>query len=107
MSPKAGFTVYIYIYIYIFIYKYIYIFIYINPTRTRLNWDAITTNQDVASRIDTQISTDWESLERNQTNSYMDYVDICNTAGSDILPPREAFRISVRHMNEVNAVHRL
>ena len=67
----------------------------------------ITTNQDVASRIENQISSDWEALERTQTNSYKDYVDICNKAGSAILPPRVAFKTSVRHTNEVNAARKV
>ena len=68
-----------------------------HPPRPRLNWDAITPNQDVASRAD------WEALERTQINSYKDYVDRCNKAGSVILPPRVAFKTSGRHTNEVNA----
>ena len=55
-----------------------------------LNWNTITTNQVVASRIENQISSDWEALERTQINSYKDYVDTCNKAGSVILPPRVA-----------------
>ena len=51
-----------------------------NPSRPILKWDARTTIQDVASRVEDQISTDWEALERTQTNSYNDYVDICNKA---------------------------
>ena len=61
-----------------------------HSSKTRLNWDTITTNQDVSSRIKNQISSVWEALERNQTNSYQDYIDICNKAGSVILPPRVA-----------------
>ena len=78
-----------------------------HSSKPRLNWDAITTNQDVASRIENQISSDWEVLERTQTNSYKDYVDICNKAGSVILPPRVAFKTSVRHTNEVNAARKV
>ena len=58
-----------------------------HPSKPRLNWDTITTNQDVASRVENQISTDWEALERTHINSYKDYVDRCNKAGSAILPP--------------------
>ena len=45
-------------------------------------------------------------MERTQTNSYKD-VDICNKAGSAILPPRVAFKTSVRHTNEVNAARKV
>ena len=78
-----------------------------HPSKPRLNWDAITTNQDVASRVENQIPSDWEALERTDTNSYKDYVDICNKAGSVILPPRVAFKTSVRHTNEVNAARKV
>ena len=78
-----------------------------HSSKPRLNWDAITTNQDVATRIENQISPDWEALERTQTNSYKDYVDICNKAGSVILTPRVAFKTCVRHTNEVNAARKV
>ena len=38
-----------------------------NPTWPRLNRDDITTNQDVACRIENQIPNDWEELEITQT----------------------------------------
>ena len=65
------------------------------------------TNQDFASLIKIQISSDWEALERTQTNSYNDYVDICNKADSVTLPPRVAFKTSVRHTNEANAARKV
>ena len=45
-----------------------------HPSKPRLNWDAIATNQDVASCVENQISSDWEALKRTQINSYKDYV---------------------------------
>ena len=50
-----------------------------------LNWDATRTNKNVASRVENQISNNREALDRTQTKSYKDYVDICNKAGSVIL----------------------
>ena len=44
------------------------------PTTPRLNWDAITPNQNVASRIENKISSDWEALEKPKPNSYKDYI---------------------------------
>ena len=78
-----------------------------HPPKSRLNWDAITTNRVAASRIENQISSDWEALERTQINSYKVYVEICNKAGSATLPPRVAFKTSVCHTNEVNAVRKV
>ena len=46
-------------------------------------------------------------MESTKTNSYKDYVDICNKAGSAILPIQVAFKTSVRHTNEVNAARKI
>ena len=33
-----------------------------HPSKPRFNWDAATTNPDVATRVENQISSDWEAL---------------------------------------------
>ena len=74
-----------------------------NTNGSRLHCDIVSTNPCRASQIENQIFTEWDILERNQSSTYQDFVDIWNKVGSTILPPRKPVKIRVQGTAEINA----
>ena len=61
--------------------------------KKNLNWKAITKDDDLAKRVESQICDKWESVDE-ENQSYTKFVEICNKAGEELLPSKKKSSIS-------------